>query len=63
MTKQQAFEEKWKKAFKPLGRAGAAAGNSIAIEVNGVIYDTLTEASKATGKSFVWLKKHGKLLK
>jgi hypothetical protein len=61
-SKKKDYEEKWKRAFKTFGKPGAASGNAIAVEVDGVIYDTLTEASRATGKSVGWIKKNGKLL-
>ena len=56
------FIDKWKTAFKPIGRPGAATGNSIAVEIDGIVYDTLKEASQATGKTIAWVKKNGKLL-
>lgn len=62
IKKQKEFEDKWKKAFKPFGKPNAAAGNAVAVEVNGTIYDTLTAAAQATGKSISWIKKNGKLL-
>ena len=61
-SKKKDYEEKWKRAFKTFGKPGAASGNAIAVEVDGVIYDTLTEASRATGKSVGWIKKNGKLI-
>ena len=41
---------------------GVATGNAVAIEVDGVVYETLKQAKEDTGKSFWWLKKHGKIL-
>ena len=61
-SKKKQYEEKWKKAFKTFGKPGAASGNAIAVEIDGVIYDTLTAASAATGKPVSWIKKNGKLL-
>ncbi len=59
------FDAKWNQTFKnfnSLGKSGVATGNSIAIEVNGKIYETLKQAKEDTGKSLWWLKKHGKIL-
>ena len=59
------FDTKWKKTFKDLpamGKSGVITGNSVAIEVNGKIYETLKQAKEETGKSLWWLKKHGKIL-
>ena len=57
------FDRKWKDTFKSnFGVPGAAAGNAIAVEIDGVKYDTLTAASNATGKTITWIKKNGKLL-
>ena len=50
------------KNFNSLGKSGVATGNSIAIEVNGKVYETLKQAKEDTGKSLWWLKKHGKIL-
>lgn len=61
-SKKKEYEQKWKKAFKPFGRAGASTGNAIAVEIDGIVYDTLADASRATGKSTHWIKKNGKLL-
>jgi hypothetical protein len=61
-SKTKQYEDKWKKAFKTFGKPGAAAGNAIAVEIDGVVYDTLKSASEATGKSINWIKKNGKLL-
>lgn len=63
MSKKQEYELKWKRAFKSFGKPGAASGNAIAVEIDGVIYDTLTDATRETGKSIAWIKKNGKLLK
>ena len=59
------FDAKWSKTFKDfnsLGKSGVVTGNAVAIEVNGVVYETLKQAKEETGKSFWWLKKHGKIL-
>lgn len=59
------FDAKWSKTFKDfnsLGKSGVATGNAVAIEVDGVVYETLKQAKEDTGKSFWWLKKHGKIL-
>ena len=59
------FDAKWSKTFKDfnsLGKSGVVTGNAVAIEVNGVVYETLKQAKEETGKSLWWLKKHGKLL-
>lgn len=59
------FDAKWSKTFKDfnsLGKSGVVTGNAVAIEVNGVIYETLKQAKEETGKSLWWLKKHGKVL-
>ena len=61
-SKKKEYEEKWKKAFRTFGKPGAASGNAIAVEIDGVVYDTLTAASAATGKPVWWIKKNGKLL-
>ena len=61
---QTDFEKEWKKTFSSTwGKPGAASGNAIAVEVDGVKYDTLTAASEQTGKSISWIKKNGKILK
>ena len=62
LSKKKEYEKKWKQAFKPFGRPGASTGNSIAVEIDGVVYDTLTQAAQETGKSITWIKKNGKLL-
>ena len=59
------FDAKWSKTFKnfnSLGKSGVVTGNAVAIEVNGVVYETLKQAKEETGKSLWWLKKHGKVL-
>jgi len=59
------FDAKWSKTFKDfnsLGKSGVVTGNAVAIEVNGVVYETLKQAKEETGKSLWWLKKHGKVL-
>ena len=59
------FDAKWSKTFKDFnsfGKSGVATGNAVAIEVDGVVYETLKQAKEDTGKSFWWLKKHGKIL-
>lgn len=59
------FDAKWSKTFKDfnsLGKSGVVTGNAVAIEVNGVVYETLKQAKEETGKSLWWLKKHGKIL-
>ena len=61
--KKKAVEEKWRKAFKPFGTPGVESTNAIAVEVNGIVYDTLTEASRALGRSISWVKRNGKILK
>lgn len=62
--KSNEYAKKWKKAFSSTwGKPGAAAGNAVAVEVDGVKYDTLTAASEQTGKSISWIKKNGKILK
>ena len=55
------WDKKWNKAFKPIGKPGTI-GNSIAVEFNGKIYDSLTSASRETGKSISYIKKHSKEL-
>jgi hypothetical protein len=39
------------------------SGNSIAIEYNGKVYDSLIAASKDTDRSISHIKKYGKVLK
>lgn len=56
------WDKKWNKTFKPLGKSGAY-GNSIAVEFNGKVYDSLTAAATETGKSIGYIKKHSKELK
>jgi len=59
------FDKKWSNTFKDfnsLGKSGVVTGNAVAIEVNGVVYETLKQAKEETGKSLWWLKKHGKVL-
>ena len=59
------FEKKWSKTFKnfnSLGKSVVVTGNAVAIEVDGVVYETLKQAKEETGKSLWWLKKHGKIL-
>ena len=64
VEKKTDWSKKWKTTFSSTwGKAGAATGNAIAVEVDGVKYDTLTAASEATGKSISWIKKNGKILK
>ena len=55
------LEKKWKDGFKPLGKPGAVK-NSIAVEYNGKVYDSLSAASRATGRSIGYIKKHSKEL-
>ena len=62
MSKSKDFEKKWKEQFK-WGKSGTATGNAIAVEFEGEVYDTLSAASEATGKSTSYIKKHGKILK
>ena len=62
MSKSKEFEKKWKTQFK-WGKSGTATGNAIAVEFEGVVYDTLNAASEATGKTTNYIKKHGKILK
>ena len=63
VAKSKEYEEKWKKSFRTFGKPGAAFGNAIAVEVNGVVYDTLKDAAAAVGKTVNWVKKNGRLLK
>lgn len=56
------WDKKWNKAFKPLGKPGAY-GNSIAVEFEGKVYDSLTACANETGKSIGYIKKHSKELK
>lgn len=59
------FDKKWNSSFKDfntLGKSGVVTGNAVAIEINGKVYETLKQAKESTGKSFWWLKKHGKVL-
>ncbi len=59
--KKEKLDKQWKDGFKPLGKPGAVK-NSIAIEYNGKIYDSLSAASRKTGRSIGYIKKHSKEL-
>lgn len=59
--KKTNWDKKWDKAFKPIGKPGMR-GRSIAIEFEDVVYDSLSDASRATGRSIGYIKKHGKVL-
>lgn len=61
--KSKEYAKRWKQSFKPFGKKGAATGNAIAVEIDGVTYDTLTSAAELTGKSISWIKKNGKIIK
>ncbi len=60
-SKTEKLDKQWKDGFKPLGKPGAVK-NSIAIEYNGKIYDSLSSASRKTGRSIGYIKKHSKEL-
>lgn len=60
-SKTDKLDKQWKDGFKPLGKPGAVK-NSIAIEYNGKIYDSLSSASRKTGRSIGYIKKHSKEL-
>lgn len=59
--KTEKLDKQWKDGFKPLGKPGTIK-NSIAIEYNGKIYDSLSSASRKTGRSIGYIKKHSKEL-
>ena len=59
--KKEQLDKQWKDGFKPLGKPGAVK-NSIAIEYNGKVYDSLSAASRAAGRSIGYIKKHSKEL-
>ena len=54
-SKTEKLDKQWKDGFKPLGKPGAVK-NSIAIEYNGKIYDSLSSASRKTGRSIGYIK-------
>jgi len=56
------WDKKWNSTFKPVGKPGMV-GNSIAIQFEGKTYDSLVDASRDTGRSIGYIKKHGKVLK
>ena len=61
--KSDEYSKKWKKTFgSTWGKPGAVTGNAIAVEIDGVRYDSLSAAAEATGKSISWIKRNGKLL-
>lgn len=60
-SKTEKLDKQWKDGFKPLGKPGTVK-NSIAIEYNGKIYDSLSSASRKTGRSIGYIKKHSKEL-
>ena len=55
------WDKKWNGTFKAVGKPGLK-GRSIAIEFEEKIYDSLSDASRATGRSIGYIKKHGKVL-
>ena len=60
-SKKTDWDKKWNKAFAPVGKPGMR-GRSIAIEFEEKVYDSLSDASRATGRSIGYIKKHGKVL-
>ncbi len=62
MKKSKNWDKKWNSTFKPVGKPGMS-GNSIAIEFEGKVYDSLIAASRDTDRSISYIKKYGKVLK
>ena len=62
LSKRKEYDKKWRTTFKPFGKKGAIGGNALAVEVDGVVYDSLTAASVELDKPISWIKKNGKLL-
>lgn len=60
MNKKIDFEKKWRETFK---KAGFGPLKSKPVEVDGIVYESLTDASVALGKPVSWIKKNGKIIK
>ena len=61
-NKKTQYDKKWRSTFKAFGKKGAIGGNAMAVEIDGVVYDSLTAASIKLDKPISWIKRNGKLL-
>jgi hypothetical protein len=52
------YDKKWRDTFK---KAGFGVSSAKSIEVDGVVYESLTDAAITLDKSIAWIKKNGKL--
>ena len=50
------YDKKWRETFK---KAGFGVQQAKSVEVDGTVYESLTDASIALGKSIAWIKKNG----
>ena len=53
------YEKKWRDTFK---KAGFGTLHSKSVEIDGVVYESLTDASIALNKPVHWIKKHGRII-
>lgn len=57
--KKTNYDKKWRDTFK---KAGFGSLQAKPVEVDGVVYESLTDASIALDKPVSWVKKNGKIL-
>ena len=50
------YDKKWRDTFK---KAGFGISHAKSVEVDGVVYESLIDASITLGKSISWVKKNG----
>ena len=58
--KKTDYDKKWRETFK---KAGYGTITAKSVEVNGQVFESLTDASVSLGKPISWIKKNGKILK
>jgi len=58
--KKTDYDKKWRETFK---KAGYGASTAKSVEIDGEVYESLTDASVLLGKPISWVKKNGKILK
>ena len=59
-TKKTNYDKKWRDTFK---KAGFGVSQAKSVEVDGVVYESLTDAAITLGKSISWIKKNGTMKK
>lgn len=54
------YDKKWRDTFK---KAGFGSQNAKSIEIDGTVYESLTDAARILNQSISWVKKNGKRIK